>query len=84
MKKLIICGVLSLFIGGMAVAAISTFNIYFSANESTLNQTLAQEVPEIIGSGTDEGGFYYILSDSRSCWKWYPKSPRTDIPGMVD
>lgn len=84
MKKIIIGSVLSLFIGGLTFAAVSTFNMDFAMNKSTLNQTLAQEVPQIMSWGNDEGGFYYIMKDSNSCWKWYPKSPRQDIQGIVE
>lgn len=81
MKKIIIGGVLTLFMAGNAMAACSLDS---SLNKSSLNQTLDPEVPQIIGWGNDEGGFYYILSDSDKCWKWYPKTAREDIPGMVD
>jgi hypothetical protein len=84
MRKVIIGGVLSLFMGGSTMAACS---LDFSTDNSTLNQAVAQDlpdVPEIIGSGNDEGGFYYIMRNSEKCWKWYPKFPREDIKGMID
>ncbi len=84
MKKLMIGGVLSLFMGGIAFAGTSVVSMNSSANQSTLDQTTFPEVPQIIGFGNDEGGFYYILSDSKECWKYYPKVPNSDIKGIVD
>jgi hypothetical protein len=84
MKKIIISGVLTLFMGGSAMAICS---MDFPTDNSTLNQAVAQDVPdvpEIIGWGNDEGGFYYIMGNSEKCWKWYPKFPREDIQGIID
>ena len=84
MKKIIIGGVLTLFMVGSATTICS---MDFSANKSTFNNKLAQDVPDVpqvIGWGNDDGGFYYIMGNSEKCWKWYPKFPREDIQGIID
>lgn len=84
MRKMIIGGVLTLFMGGSTMALS---NLDFSTDNSALNQAVAQDVPdvpEILGWGNDEGGFYYIMGNSQKCWKWYPKFPREDIKGIID
>jgi hypothetical protein len=84
MRKMIIGGVLTLFMGGSTMALS---NLGFPTDNSTLNQAVAQDfpdVPQILGWGNDEGGFYYIMGNSEKCWKWYPKFPREDIEGIID
>ena len=67
MKKVIICGILSLFIGGIANASTEV-----NAHKSTLLSTTSLEIEtEIIGSGVDAGGFYVILSTDTQCVKVY-------------
>lgn len=78
MKKLIIGGVLALFIGGVAKASAIEIN----TNKSALLQAIAQEEGlRIIGEGTDAGGHYYIVATSMECRKVYPQP--SNAQGMV-
>lgn len=67
MKKVIVCGILSLFIGGIASAS-SEGKLQKS---SILNTTPLEGDTEIIGSGVDEGGAFIILSTDTQCVKVY-------------
>lgn len=78
MKKLVFCGIISLFIGGIANASTSEFSTY----ESTFLQTINQNTEnEIIGEGVDEGGYFIIVSTDTLCVKVYPSRSGS---GMVD
>lgn len=80
MKKLIICGILSLSIGGVANASTSDFNTY----ESTFLQTTTQESEyEVLHYGVDDGGTYAIVSTDTKCMKVYLNS-KEDFEGMID
>jgi hypothetical protein len=72
MKKLIICGIASLFIGGIAHASVADLHTI----------ALMEEI-EIIDEGYDDGGHYYIIDNGRECRKVYPVV-HTDTPGIVD
>lgn len=68
MQKLIITGVLTLFIGSMAQAADTTFNTDAAVKTAASEPV---EIPDVYGPYWDEGGKYYIISDSNSCRKVY-------------
>jgi hypothetical protein len=68
MKKVIICSVLSLFIGGMANAS----SVKRIENKSIMiNNISLDDNGEIIGRGHDGGGYYVIISTDSQCVKVY-------------
>ena len=68
MKKVIVCGVLSLFIGGIANASNTDAN---ASKSIKTNMTSQKGETEIIGSGVDDGGAFIILSTDTQCVKVY-------------
>lgn len=77
MKKIMFTGVLTLFMGGMVQAATITIDKNGSEKTTSEQELLTEasqateDVTIISGPHTDEGGTYYIISDSNSCRKVY-------------
>lgn len=79
MKKLVFCGILSLFIGGVVNASM----VDASADKFTKLQT-AEADYEILSYGCDEGGTFAIVSTDTKCMKVYLKGDDQRMEGMID
>jgi hypothetical protein len=77
MKKIMFTGVLALFIGGVAQANTITNDKIgeekIGADQEVFSENLESTSTATVISGplVDEGGTYYIISDSNSCRKVY-------------
>lgn len=80
MKKIMFTGVLTLFIGSMVQAGTITIDkngtekVVAEEQMLTEESETATETTVISGPHQDEGGTYYIISDSNSCRKVYVKA----------